>query len=73
MNVASTVISGAEDGSVRLSNIETGKVLGQMAGAHLASTSGQLEDCKHSSTFLPLPGRCSVTPQTDWRILCFSA
>lgn len=33
VNASYTVLSGAEDGSVRLSNIETGKVLGQMAGA----------------------------------------
>jgi hypothetical protein len=36
ISAASTVVSGAEDGSVRLSNVDTGKVLGQAAGKRLA-------------------------------------
>ncbi len=35
VNATSTVISGAEDGSVCLCNIDTGKVLGHVSGAVL--------------------------------------
>ena len=32
VNASGTVISGAEDGSIRLSNIDSGRILGSMAG-----------------------------------------